>query len=124
MRVKFFRPSSRHSGRTLGYYINFNIRTSLPPPRLEDLPFLLTLEDLKFGAHPWKIWVYLWKISWKVIFRCSPLKIKIVLKIKGSTPPKIPYFFLKLTPKEILNFYNLPQMNSIGPQPGEKEGEY
>lgn len=67
-----------------------------PPPRLEDLPVLLTLEDLKFGAHPWRIWVYLWKISWKVIFPCLPLKIKIVLEIKGSTPPKIPYFFLKI----------------------------
>ena len=57
-------------------------------------------------------------------FPCSSLKIKIVLKIKGSTPQKIPYFFLKLTPKEIHNFYNLPQKNFIGPQPGEKEGGY
>ena len=48
----------------------------------------------------------------------------IVLKIKGSTPPKIPYFFLKLTPKEILNFYNLSQKNFIGPQPVKKEGGY
>ena len=47
-----------------------------------------------------------------------------MLKIKASTAPKIPYFFLKLTPKKIPNFYNLPQKNSIGPQPGEKEGEY
>ena len=31
----------------------------------------------------------------------------IVLKIKGPTPQKNS-IFLKLTPKEILNFYNLP----------------
>ena len=49
MRVKFFRQSvAILAGR---WAITFNVRTSLPP-RLEDLPFLLTLEDLKFGAHP------------------------------------------------------------------------
>ena len=57
-------------------------------------------------------------------FPCSTLKTMIVLKIKGSTPPKIPYFFFKLTPKEILNFYNLSQKNFIGPQPVKKEGGY
>ena len=43
---------------------------------------------------------------------------------KRFNPLKIPYSFLKLTPKEIVNFYNLSQKNFIGPQSGEKEGRY
>ena len=125
MRVKFFWPVKSPFWLDIGL-LHFNIRTTIPSPPLwlEDLPFLFTLEHLKYGAHPQRIWVYLCKILWKQIFPCSPLKTKIVLKIKGSTPPKIPYFFLKLTPKKIPNFYNLPQKNSIGPQPGKKEGGY
>lgn len=48
----------------------------------------------------------------------------IVLKIKGSTTQKFHTYFFKLTLKEIHNFYNLPQENSIGPQPGKKDGGY
>ena len=32
---------------------------------------------------------------------------------------RIPYFFFYFTSKEILNFYNLPLKNSIGPQRGD-----
>ena len=35
-------------------------------------------------------------------------------------PPKNSIFFY-LTPKEILNFYNLPPRNSIGPQRGDTD---
>ena len=52
-------------------------------------------QAIKYGSYPWRIWV-LWKIK--------------------LHPQRIPYF---LTPKEILNFYNLPLENSMVPQPGE-----
>ena len=44
------------------------------------------------------------------------LPLKNFVKIKAS-PPKNSIFF-NSTPKEILNFYNLPQENSVAPQPG------
>ena len=52
----------------------------------------------------------------RVIFFPHSL-LKVLLKIKTS-PPKNSIFFCS-TPKEILNFYNLPLKNSIGPQQGE-----
>ena len=36
-------------------------------------------------------------------------------------PPPKNSIFLYLTPKEILNFYNLPLRNSIGPQLGDTD---
>ena len=77
--------------------IAFNIRTS--PARLRTYLFFLPLKNfikfhsslktsIKYGSYPARIWVYLWRISWKGDFPCSPLKI--LLKTKASSP--IPYF--------------------------------
>ena len=44
------------------------------------------------------------------------LPLKNFVKIKAS-PPKNSIFFYS-TPKEILNFYNLPLENSMAPPPG------
>ena len=73
---------------------------SVPPPPcpVEDL-FFLPLKNfikfhsslktsIKYGSYPARIWVYLWRISWKGDFPCSPLKI--LLKTNASSP--IPYF--------------------------------
>ena len=48
------------------------------------------------------------------------LPLKNFVKIKAS-PPKNSIFSYS-TPKEILNFYNLPLKNSMVPQPGGEGG--
>ena len=79
-----------------------------PPPPVEDLTFLLSPEDWLKLHSPLKNWV----ISVKNI----GLHLKNFVKIKAS-PPKNSIFSYS-TPKEILNFYNLPLKNSMVPQPG------
>ena len=64
------------------------------PLRLAKIAF--TPEDFR------KIWVYPWRIVWKLRLH----------------PQRILYFFYS-TPKEILNFYSLPLENSMVPQKGE-----
>ena len=44
------------------------------------------------------------------------LPLKNFVKIKASSPKNSIFFYS--TPKEILNFYNLPLENSMVPQPG------
>ena len=91
--------------------IAFNIRTSPPPPPVEDLPFLLTPEDwlklhlppktsIKYGLTPEE-------------YGFSPEEFR---KNWSLTPNEFHIFFS--TPEEILNFYNLPLENSVVPQPG------
>ena len=79
------------------------------PLRLAKIAF--TPEDFRkiwvypwrIGSYPWRIWVYPWRILWKLRLH----------------PQRIPYFVYSIsTPKEILNFYNLPLDNSMVPQPG------
>ena len=78
------------------------------PLRLAKIAF--TPEDFRkiwvypwrIGSYPWRIWVYPWRIVWKLRLH----------------PQRIPYFFYS-TPKEILNFYNLPLENSMVPQPAD-----
>ena len=81
------------------------------PLRLAKIAF--TPEDFRkiwvypwrIGSYPWRIWVYPWRIVWKLRLH----------------PQRIPYFFYS-TPKEILNFYNLPLENSMVRQPGGRGG--
>ena len=44
------------------------------------------------------------------------LALKNFVKIEASPPMNFIFFYS--TPKEILNFYNLPLENSVVPQPG------
>ena len=97
-----------------GLFINIGLLHLIsvpdPPTPVRNYRFFLTLkigkivftpEDFhKMWAYPWRIWVYPWRISWK-------------LKLH---PQRIQYLFY-YTPKEILNFYNLPLKNSMVPQP-------
>ena len=85
---------SVHRLRALATLIGQLHLISVPsPPPVEDLPFLLTPEDwlkLQSPEHfhkvypwritPWRIWVYTWRISWKL--RLHPQRIQYFL-----TPP-------------------------------------
>ena len=53
--------------------------------------------------------------NWVIPLKNMGLPLKNFVKIKAS-PPKNSIFFYS-TPKEILNFYNLPLENSMVPQP-------
>ena len=54
--------------------------------------------------------------NWVIPLKNMGLPLKNFVKIKAS-PPKNSIFFYS-TPKQILNFYNLPLENSMVPQPG------
>ena len=54
--------------------------------------------------------------NWVIPLKNMGLPLKNFVKIKAS-PPKNSIFFYS-TPKEILNFYNLPLENSMVSQPG------
>ena len=54
--------------------------------------------------------------NWVIPLKNMGLPLKNFVKIK-ALPLKNSIFF-NSTPKEILNFYNLPQENSMVPQPG------
>ena len=73
------------------------------PLRLAKIAFThkIWVYPWRIGSYPWRIWVDPWRILWKLRLH----------------PQRIPYFFYS-TPKEILNFYNLPLENSMVPQPG------
>ena len=75
-----------------------------PPPLSRLRTYLWRLKKTAFrpeGFH--KIWAY--SLKNLCLLLCVPLENFV--KIEASTP------------KEILNFYNLHQRNSIGPHPGE-----
>ena len=75
---------------------------SPPPSRLRT--YLWRLKKIAFSPEDFhKIWAY--SLKNLCLLLCVPLKNFV--KIEASTP------------KEILNFYNLHQRNSIGPHPGE-----
>ena len=113
--ILIFKKSGQENGETLNHDKIGLLLVSIshiPPPLLEDFRFLSAPGDLiklhsalktsiKYGSTSWRIWV--WGISWEFI------------KIHTQ---RIPYFFY-FTSKEILNFYNLPLKNSIGPQRGD-----
>ena len=46
------------------------------------------------------------------------IPLKNFVKIKASPPKNSIFVYSISTPKEILNFYNLPLENSMVPQPG------
>ena len=54
--------------------------------------------------------------NWVIPLKNMGLHLKHFVKMKAS-PQKNSIFFYS-TPKEILNFYNLPLENSMVPQPG------
>ena len=54
--------------------------------------------------------------DWVIPLKNMGLPLKNFVKIKASPPKNSIYFYS--TPKEILNFYNLPLENSMVPQPG------
>lgn len=106
-----------------------------PPPRtVEDLPFLLTLQEfhkiaftpedfktsVKFRSTPEECKFTPEELLENVIFPCSPLN-KILFKIKASSPKNSIFFYS--SPKEILNLYKLTLKNSIRLQPGGGAGE-
>ena len=85
----------------LGWAIAFNIPRP-PPSRLRT--YLWRLKKIAFSPEEFhKIWAY--SLKNLCLLLCVPLRNFV--KIEASTP------------KEILNFYNLHQRNSIGPHPGE-----
>ena len=84
-----------------GWAIAFNIP---PPPPSWLRTYLWRLKKIAFSPEEFhKIWAY--SLKNLCLLLCVPLKNFV--KIEASTP------------KEILNFYNLHQRNSIGPHPGE-----
>ena len=84
------------------------ISVPTPPPPVEDLTFLLSPEDWLKLHSPLKNWV--------ISVKNMGLPLKNFVKIKASLPKNSIFFYS--TPKEILNFYNLPLKNSMVPQPG------
>ena len=91
---------------------------SLPPPgwRLTFSSYPWRLTKIAFTPEDFrKIWAYRWRI-WVLAPKNLVLALKNFAKIKASPPNN--YVFFYSTPKEILNFYNLPLENSMVPHPG------
>ena len=56
--------------------------------------------------------------NWVIPLKNMGLPLKNFVKIKASPPKNSIFVYSISTPKEILNFYNLPLENSMVPQPG------
>ena len=96
---------------------------SLPPPgwRLTFSSYPWRLTKIAFTPEDFrKIWAYRWRI-WVLAPKNLVLPLKNFAKIKASPPNN--YVFFYSTPKEILNFYNLPLENSMVPHPGWGGGD-
>ena len=56
--------------------------------------------------------------NWVIPLKNLGLPLKNFVKIKASPPENSIFVYSISTPKETLNFYNLPLENSMVPQPG------